>query len=42
MTLPTVQAIKNLQKEYGLAASGTIDENTKQALIEVMMDKRAL
>lgn len=39
MTLPTLKAIKNLQKEHGIQASGTIDTNTQEALVEILMEK---
>ena len=39
MTLPTLKAIKNLQKEHGIKVSGTIDSNTQEVLVEVLMEK---
>ncbi len=39
MGLGTIAAVKSLQRSHGLTATGTLDSQTKEVLIEVMMEK---
>lgn len=39
MGLGTIAAVKSLQRSHGLTATGTLDSQTKEVLVQVIMEK---